>query len=60
MTQNIAVVGAGIAGMCTALALARKNLNVILFERDTPPPQGDPDQAFYDEARHSFAIPMHS
>ncbi|NOX52707.1 MAG: FAD-dependent oxidoreductase, partial [Gammaproteobacteria bacterium] len=55
MTQNIAVVGAGIAGMCTALALARKNFNVILFERDTPPPQGDPDQAFFAWQRRGAA-----
>lgn len=47
MSENIVVVGSGIAGMCTALALANKGMHVTVLERDTPPPQGDADQAFF-------------
>jgi len=49
--QKIVIVGSGIAGMCTALALATKKLDVTMLERDTPPPQGDADSAFFDWPR---------
>ena len=55
MNQRIAVVGAGIAGMCTALALAKKNFAVTIFERDQAPPEGDPDQAFFAWQRRGAA-----
>jgi 2-polyprenyl-6-methoxyphenol hydroxylase-like FAD-dependent oxidoreductase len=49
--QKILIVGAGICGMCTALALSRKYLEkdvqIILLERDLPPPEGDADEAFF-------------
>ena len=35
---NVAVVGAGIGGLMSALALARKGIAVTLFERDARPP----------------------
>lgn len=35
---NVAVVGAGIGGLMSALALARKGIAVTVFERDAPPP----------------------
>ena len=47
MSENILVIGSGIAGMCTALALAKQGLDVTVVERDTPPPQGDADAAFF-------------
>jgi len=55
MTQNIAVVGAGIAGMFTALSLAKSDHAVTLFERDIPPPEGDADQAFFAWQRRGAA-----
>ncbi len=55
MNQNIAVVGAGIAGMFTALSLAKNGNSVTLFERDIPPPDGDADQAFFDWQRRGAA-----
>ncbi len=55
MTQTVAVVGAGIAGMCTSLALARKGFRVTVFERDIPPPEGDADAAFFDWQRRGAA-----
>ena len=45
--EKIVVVGCGIAGMCTALALARAGLDVTIIERDDAPPQGDADEAFF-------------
>ncbi len=47
MTERILVVGCGIAGMCTALALAKDNADVTIIERDDSPPEGDADQAFF-------------
>ncbi len=59
MTEHVAVVGAGIVGMCTALALTRSELNgrfrVTLLERDIPPPVGDADQAFFEWQRRGAA-----
>jgi len=51
MSERIVVVGSGIAGMCTAMALARQGLNVTVIERDDPPPVGDADQAFFEWPR---------
>ncbi len=53
--QHIAVVGAGIAGMCTALALSKQDYRVTVFERDIPPPAGDADQAFFQWQRRGAA-----
>ncbi|WP_020672996.1 FAD-dependent oxidoreductase [Amycolatopsis nigrescens] len=38
MATPIAVAGAGIAGLCTALLLARQGYDVELIDRDTPAP----------------------
>lgn len=53
--EHIAVVGAGISGMCCALALAQKGFQVTLVERDIPPPEGDVDQAFFEWNRRGAA-----
>ena len=49
--QKILIVGAGICGMCTALALSKKyhkqDVHILLVERDLPPPEGDADEAFF-------------
>lgn len=45
--QDIAVVGSGMCGMTTALALASRGHRVTVFERDPPPPVGDADDAFF-------------
>ena len=54
-TETVAVVGAGICGLFTSLALSRKGFKVSLFERDTPPPEGDADQAFFTWDRRGAA-----
>jgi len=48
LSQKIIVVGAGICGMCTALALASKGHRVVVYERDVPPPDGDAHEAFFE------------
>ena len=48
MTEKILVIGAGIAGLCTALALGPTGKSLTLIERDGPPPEGSPDEAFHD------------
>jgi 2-polyprenyl-6-methoxyphenol hydroxylase-like FAD-dependent oxidoreductase len=55
MNQSIAVVGAGICGMFTGLALSRRGFSVTLFERDVPPPEGDAEQAFFNWQRRGAA-----
>lgn len=44
--EHILVVGAGIAGLCSALALGDGRRDVTLLERDEAPPEGGPDVAF--------------
>lgn len=41
-----AVVGGGIAGLATALALARRGAEVHVFEKDPPPSDTEPSRAF--------------
>ena len=53
--EHVAVVGAGIAGMFSALELAQQGIRVTLFERDVPPPQGDAEQAFFAWQRRGAA-----
>lgn len=55
MTERVALVGAGIAGLCTALALSRQGLDVQLIERDIPPPEGDVEDAFFSWQRRGAA-----
>ena len=50
--ERVLVIGGGIAGLCTALALAppkgedQIEREITILERDAPPPLGDPDEAF--------------
>ncbi len=46
-SANIVVVGSGMCGMTTALALAKRGHQVTVFERDPPPPEGSADDAFF-------------
>lgn len=55
MQERVLIVGSGIAGMCTALALASKGFAVQMLERDSPPPEGDADNAFFDWSRRGAA-----
>jgi 2-polyprenyl-6-methoxyphenol hydroxylase-like FAD-dependent oxidoreductase len=63
MKECILVIGAGMAGLCTALALAPGGREVLLLERDPSPPGGGADEAFtawerrgVGQLRHSHAF----
>ncbi len=60
MTETVLVIGAGIGGLCTALALAGPDRKVVLLERDPAPPTGDADQAFDDWNRRGVGHLRHS
>ncbi|MEQ8268320.1 MAG: FAD-dependent oxidoreductase [Parvibaculum sp.] len=46
MGERIVMVGGGIAGLWTALALARSGRELTVLERDPPPPETSADEAF--------------
>jgi 2-polyprenyl-6-methoxyphenol hydroxylase-like FAD-dependent oxidoreductase len=46
MSERIIIVGAGIAGLSTALALSRAGYEVTVLERDVAPPAGAPHALF--------------
>jgi len=63
MPESVVVLGAGIAGLCTALALAPTGRHITLLERDAPPPEGGTEAAFDEwnrrgatQLRHSHAF----
>jgi len=55
MQKSIAIIGAGIAGMCTALSLAKSGAQITVLERDVPPPEGDVNNAFFEWQRRGAA-----
>ena len=60
MAERVAVIGAGMAGLFTALALAPTGREISLFERDPPPPDGGPDAAFDHWSRRGVGHLRHS
>jgi 2-polyprenyl-6-methoxyphenol hydroxylase-like FAD-dependent oxidoreductase len=60
--MRVVVVGAGVAGLGTALALGRAGHEVTVLERDATPMPADPDEAFAwhrpgaPQVRHSHAL----
>lgn len=43
---RVAIIGAGIGGLATALALKNAGATVVIIERDPPPPDITPERAF--------------
>ena len=44
--QSVLIIGAGIAGLFSALTLSGKGRQITLLERDPPPPEGDAESVF--------------
>lgn len=60
MAERVLVIGAGIAGLCVALALAPTGREVVLLERDPEPPDGSADTAFAEWERRGVGHLRHS
>lgn len=60
MSERVVVIGAGVAGLCSALALASPGREIIILDQDPPPPPGDADQAFFDWDRRGVGQLRHS
>ncbi|HEY1427322.1 MAG TPA: FAD-dependent oxidoreductase, partial [Caulobacteraceae bacterium] len=60
MTERVAVIGAGMAGLFVALALAPTRREITLYERDPPPPDGGAEAAFEHWARRGVGQLRHS
>lgn len=60
MVERVLIVGAGIGGLCSALALAPTGRDIVILERDPPPPGKDPDLVFEDWNRRGVGQLRHS
>jgi 2-polyprenyl-6-methoxyphenol hydroxylase-like FAD-dependent oxidoreductase len=58
--EKILVVGAGIAGLGAALALGDGRRHVTVLDRDPPPPDASPEDAFYTWERRGATQLRHS
>jgi 2-polyprenyl-6-methoxyphenol hydroxylase-like FAD-dependent oxidoreductase len=63
MAESVVVLGAGMAGLCVALALAPTGRRITLIDRDPPPPAGGAEAVFdgwerrgASQLRHSHAF----
>jgi len=60
MTERVVVIGAGMAGLWTALALAPTGRRLVLLDRDPAPPEGGVQAAFDDWRRRGVGQLRHS
>jgi len=60
MLERVVVIGAGIAGLCMALSLAGSGRELLLLEKDGPPPEGDAEAVFADWNRRGVGQLRHS
>ncbi|MDO8288934.1 MAG: FAD-binding protein [Parvibaculum sp.] len=60
MVEKVLILGAGIAGLNAALALHRPGREVIVIDRDAPPPETSADEAFDSWDRRGVGHVRHS
>jgi 2-polyprenyl-6-methoxyphenol hydroxylase-like FAD-dependent oxidoreductase len=60
MSERILVIGAGMAGLWTAMALAGAGREITVLDRDPPPPEGGAEAAFEDWQRRGVGHLRHS
>lgn len=60
MSQTVLVLGAGMAGLFSTLALSKAGYSVTIVERDPPVPEGGPDEAFESWNRRGVGHLRHS
>ncbi|MDX2235051.1 MAG: FAD-dependent oxidoreductase [Hyphomonadaceae bacterium] len=60
MAERILILGAGITGLCAAMALAGRGREIVVLDRDPPPPDLDPDEAFAHWSRRGVTQLRHS
>lgn len=60
MSERILICGAGIAGLSAAMALSREDRIVTVIDRDPPPPDLGPDEAFESWERKGVTQLRHS
>lgn len=59
-SERIVVIGAGIAGLFAAMMLAGAGREILILDRDGPPPEGDSDAIFQDWSRRGVGQLRHS
>jgi 2-polyprenyl-6-methoxyphenol hydroxylase-like FAD-dependent oxidoreductase len=60
VNEKVLVIGAGMAGLCTALMLSASGREIVILEKDAPPPDESADQAFFDWNRRGVGQLRHS
>jgi 2-polyprenyl-6-methoxyphenol hydroxylase-like FAD-dependent oxidoreductase len=60
MVEKVVVIGAGMAGLWTAMALSTREREIVVLDRDPPPPDGGADVAFEDWRRRGVGHLRHS
>ena len=60
MSERVLVIGAGMAGLWTAMALAKSGREVVVLDRDPGPPEGGAEAAFSDWKRRGVGHLRHS
>ncbi len=60
MSERVLIIGAGIAGLSTALALSGSGREITILDRDLPPPETSADEAFENWERKGVGHLRHS
>jgi glycine/D-amino acid oxidase-like deaminating enzyme len=60
MTERVLVIGAGMAGLWSAMALASPDREIMVLDRDPGPPDGGAEAAFADWQRRGVGHIRHS